>query len=273
MSDMNEKLLIGTGLAALAAKDIVTKILGPTADYVGGQIKGLVEKANINLGAVFGNAAKKLGSTINEDGAVSPRVLRHIWEEGQFCEDVIAVEYFGGLLASARSPDGRDDRAVNLIATTRALSVFDLRLHFLIYSLARKFFLRREIRISDAEGRVAMAIYIPFRVYTHALDLPDGPASQDLAAHSLLALVKHELVDHRFTMGPQEVMFRHCPGAKEPGLFVIPSFFGAELFLWAHGHSDKRIDQFLDPTVVCESEVNMEIIEGSLPARDTVSPT
>ena len=36
--------LIGGGLAALASKDLLTKLLGPTADYIGGEIKDLVEK-------------------------------------------------------------------------------------------------------------------------------------------------------------------------------------------------------------------------------------
>jgi hypothetical protein len=37
-------------------------------------------------------------------------VFKQIWDEGRFIEDELAVEYFGGLLASARPPDGKDDR-------------------------------------------------------------------------------------------------------------------------------------------------------------------
>ena len=67
---------IGGGLAILASKDILLKILGPTADYVGGKTKGLVEKADINLNAIFSIALRKLGDRADAPGQVNPRVLK-----------------------------------------------------------------------------------------------------------------------------------------------------------------------------------------------------
>lgn len=66
--------IITTTAAIISSKDLLKKILGPSADYIGGEIKGLVEKCNINLNNIFSNAKQKLGDRINDNGQVSPRV-------------------------------------------------------------------------------------------------------------------------------------------------------------------------------------------------------
>jgi len=263
MTDPNT--VLGAGLALVGSKDVLNRLLGPTADYVGEEVKNLVEKANNNLSAIFKNAIKKLGSKWDDPGTVNPRVFKQVWAEGAFIEDALAAEYFGGLLASARSPDGKDDRVLSLLSTVRDLSIYELRLHYLIYTLIRSLFLGKQFTIASQEDRVKVGIYFPFRVYVKAMGLTNENAAQELAAHSLITLIKHEMIDHRFTMGPVEMLTKSCHGATEPGITVIPSFFGAELYLWAHGHSDKRIDHFLNPEILCANDVKMEIIDGTLP--------
>jgi hypothetical protein len=78
-------------------------------------------------------------------------------------------------------------------------------------------------------------------------------------------LIKHELIDHRFTMGPPDKLKDHCPHATELGMIVIPSFFGAELYLWAHGLSDVPIDQFLDDSLEFHGPFRMQIDDGVHP--------
>src|SRR5262245_38631145 len=131
---------IGTGLAVLASKEVLTRLLGPTADYVGGEIKGFVQKCNVNLGNIFLNATLKAGKSLDEKRTVNPRVLKHVIDEGRFCEDKLTAEYYGGILASARSEDGRDDRGVTLLATVKDLSVYQLRFHFVFYSIVSRLF-------------------------------------------------------------------------------------------------------------------------------------
>jgi len=47
---MSDPLTVaGAGLAVLGSKDVLTKILGPSADYIGGELASLIEKCNINL--------------------------------------------------------------------------------------------------------------------------------------------------------------------------------------------------------------------------------
>ena len=56
---MEPTTAIGTGLAIIGSKDLLTKLLGPTADYVGGEVKNFVDKCNINLDSIFNKTYKK----------------------------------------------------------------------------------------------------------------------------------------------------------------------------------------------------------------------
>lgn len=78
---------IGTGLGILGSKDLLNKLLGPTSEYIGGDIKNLVEKCNINLNDIFSKAYRRLGKKVDEEGIVPPRVLKHVFDDGRFCED------------------------------------------------------------------------------------------------------------------------------------------------------------------------------------------
>ncbi len=82
---------------------IVEKLLGPTAEYLGGGIRDYTKKGMTNLGRIFEHAAKILGDKLDEPGPVPPRVLKGILQEGYFCEDELTAKYFGGVLASSRS--------------------------------------------------------------------------------------------------------------------------------------------------------------------------
>src|SRR5688500_3074157 len=96
--------------AYLGLKDLVPKILGPTADYLGGELRTYTEKGASNLRRIVTNAGEKLGDELNKPGQVSPKVLKNVLEEGYFSEDELAAEYFGGVLASSRTTNSRDDR-------------------------------------------------------------------------------------------------------------------------------------------------------------------
>lgn len=60
----------GTGLAilgsAIGGAKVAEKILGPTSEYIGEQLKEWTKKKVKNTANIFKNAEKKLGSKINE---------------------------------------------------------------------------------------------------------------------------------------------------------------------------------------------------------------
>ena len=97
----------GTGLtilgSAIGGAKVVEKILGPTSEYIGEQIKEWTVKKVTNTANIFKNAEKKLGDKINENGKVPPKILKSILEDGAWCEEELQVEYFGGVLASSRT--------------------------------------------------------------------------------------------------------------------------------------------------------------------------
>ena len=156
--------------AILSSKELLQKILGPSADYIGGEIKNLIEKCNINLGNIFFKTQKKLGDKINEAGQVSPRVLKNIIDEGKFCEDEIQTEYYGGLLASARTPIGRDDRPVFILNLVKSMSVYQLRLHYLFYYSVFNLFRNSPINLGT---ELNVRIKIALNDYDKAMDFSE----------------------------------------------------------------------------------------------------
>lgn len=87
---------IGTGLALIGAKDLIIKLLGPTTDYIGGGLKNNVEKCNENIRRIFNYSIKILGPKIEKKGRVSPRILKHILNEGAF----VRMNYRHNILAA-----------------------------------------------------------------------------------------------------------------------------------------------------------------------------
>ena len=129
----------GTGLAilgsAIGGAKVAEKILGPTSEYIGEQLREWTEKKVKNTANIFKNAEKKLGDKINETGKVSPKVLKGILDDGAWCEEELQVEYFGGVLASSRTGVSRDDRGAYFVSLISRLSSYQLRTHFLLYQI------------------------------------------------------------------------------------------------------------------------------------------
>ena len=131
----------GTGLTvlggALGSKDLVLRVLGPTAEYLGAGLADWTKRSVENTGRIFQKAVEKLGTRINEPGGVPPKVLKGILENAPFCDDELAAEYFGGVLAASRSGIERDDRGAAFLALVDRLSAYQLRSHFLFYEMIR----------------------------------------------------------------------------------------------------------------------------------------
>ncbi len=126
---------IGTGLVLIGGKDLIFKLLGPTADYLGNETKNLVEKSCKNIEHIFIHATTILGSKIESPGQVSPRILKRIFDDGVFCEDELTLEYFGGVLASSRNCSSRDDRGLIYLSLLESMSSYQIRTHYIFYTI------------------------------------------------------------------------------------------------------------------------------------------
>jgi len=231
---MDPTIAVGTGLAILGSKDLLLKILGPSADYVGGEVKNFVEKCNFNLDEIFKKAARKLGDRMDEDGAVSPRVLKHVVDEGRFCEDDLTAEYYGGILASSKNRIDRDDRGVTLLAQVKDLSVYQLRFHFMAYMVMHRLFQGDGLNLGDGNDCRKMKVFVPMKIYEAAMAFEDGEDPSAILSHCLFGLNRHNLISD-FASGNAEWLLKQNKGITEPGVVFAPTLTGAELFLWAIG--------------------------------------
>lgn len=112
------------------------QLLGPTAKYLGLKGESYTKKAVENLERIFTDAYNKTAENARASGAIPPRVLHMVVSEGAYVEDAVAAGYYGGVLASSKSDSPRDDRGVVFNALIARLSVFQLRLHFIVYATA-----------------------------------------------------------------------------------------------------------------------------------------
>ena len=74
-----------------------------------------------------------------EDGKqANLRVTRDVLWNGAFADDEVCAEYFGGILASSRTEDGKDDSSIQYVDVIKSLSSKQLCLHYLIYNALNK---------------------------------------------------------------------------------------------------------------------------------------
>ena len=182
------------------------KILGPTADYIGGELKELTERRANNITAMFQNAARKLGSKLNEPGQVPPKVLKTIINDASYSDDVVSVEYFGGVLASARTPTGRDDRGARLAKILDGLSSYQIRTHYLMYSTVAKRFAPDENTFQTPDGRGKMQVFIPFSDYISAMHFTPAELDAQLLDHVMHGLANEGLIELTWHYGPKDAL-------------------------------------------------------------------
>lgn len=256
----------GTGLtilgSAIGGAKVVEKILGPTADYIGGQLKEWTEKKVNNTANIFKNAEKKLGDKINQDGKVPPKVLKGILEEGAWCEEELQVEYFGGVLASSRSGVSRDDRGAYFVALISRLSTYQLRTHYLIYHSIKKSFDGQPMNIGDGKDRGKMELFIPFSTYINAMDITQEEINNldNIMTHSVWGLNKEDLID-QFQYGSVDYIQNRYKDAKESGIILQPTNLGVELFMWAYGQGQRKINDFFLTDIKFNNDQNIKIAE------------
>ncbi|RJP65460.1 MAG: hypothetical protein C4532_17670 [Candidatus Abyssobacteria bacterium SURF_17] len=250
---------VGTGLALLGSAQLIEKLLGPTAEYIGAGVKNWAEKRTQNVKRIFSIAARKLGGRIESEGAVPPKVLKGVLDEGSFCDDSLTAEYFGGVLASSRSGITRDDRGASFIALIGTLTTYQVRAHYLFYYILKKLFNGAGINVGTSEGRAKMETYVPFDQFVVAMDFIQEERVNTLMPHVMFGLHKERLIDDTFSFGSTRRMQERFPPAQKPGILFAPTPPGVELFLWAHGRSDLHVKDFFQPAQVFEIVTDITI--------------
>lgn len=249
---------LGTGLAVLGGaglgKDLIIKMLGPTAEYLGGGLKDFTQKRVETIQDIFKNGAKKVGDKIDEKASVPPKVLRGILDEGSFADDFLSVDYFGGVLASSRTGISRDDRGAFFNALISRLSTYQLRLHYIFYHSLKQIFNGEDINWGQAAERSKMKVFIPFSSFLVAMDFTNDESRQfsTILDHAINGLLRENLIDNWFHYGPLDYIKSHFPKAVEGGVILQPNRMGFELFYWAYGKGQDNPKDFLKESVIFE---------------------
>ena len=253
---MDPVTVLGSGLAILGSQPILTKVLGPTADYLGGELKNVVDRCNINLDRVLQRAVQVLGSKIEQPGSVPPRVLKHVVEEARFVEDELSAQYYGGLLAAGRSNQPRDDRALTYLAAVKDLSTYQIRMHYVVYSVFRSLCRAQGITAFRARTSRSFEIFLPIDSWDTAMG-GLGDEFEAILVHCIVGLQRLDLLGDRWQYGNDEQL-KKVDARLRGGLILQPSVFGAALFLWASGVRGATGREILEAeTVVVRDEVEL----------------
>lgn len=261
----SELVNVGLPFATLTAA-MLYKLLGPTAEYLGGKGQELVQRKIENLERIFDKAYRRVGDRIEMSGEVPPRILQAIINDGAYCEDEIMAEYLAGILASSRSPGKRDDRGVVMNATISRMSVYQLRTHYIVYHAVKYLYDGMGYRLDGPFN----GIRIPLMTYMFAMDFliefrqhNEFPQMGAVLEHTFFGLEKEKLI------GDFEI--KHEDDSE---IIVHPSILGTELFLWAYGHGDARPSDFLSRELTFDIHDDVKLCNAKTPIRgDNGEPT
>jgi hypothetical protein len=152
--------------------------------------------------------------------------------------DELKAEYLNRVLSAARSKKGIDARSESIIYKIKRLSKYQVRLHFIMYYLVRKFFFGHgnNFDIRKESDCAKQEIFMPLTVYEAAMNLTDDEDVNDILLHSIIGLKEHNLIDKNsdFYKAAASHLNKRT-NINQNGLLFRPSSSGTELFLWANG--------------------------------------
>ncbi|EGR7977952.1 hypothetical protein M2H39_20840 [Vibrio vulnificus] len=236
---MEPEVLVGSGIAVLVAKEVIPKLLGPSASYVGESARNLLARCDVNLNAIFSRAVVKLGDRLEEEGGVNPRVLKHLINEGAYCEGKLAREYYAGLLASAKSKNLQDDRALTYLYLVNELSSYQILMHHIAYRLFSKLFAGTKLNLALATNRQQLRFVLPLEIFIECADLKSDNADS-VISHCISGLCRHNLFEST------ELLSSVSTVQPRKELVITPTVFGSELLLWSEGIPEPMGQDLLD---------------------------
>jgi hypothetical protein len=253
------------GEAAKAGNGVLSRLLGPTADEMGTQLREWYLRKNVER--VAKRAEAKANTKV--DGSIPPRVAAEVFEKAQWADDDFLAEYLSGVLATARTPDGDDDRGVSWTALVGRMSADQLRLHYILYRAIRS------LRVGQQWESVTTALADPVVVTYFDLATVMGiPWTEERMARLLEALYglqAEDLVGDDLMHGSAEYVQNSRSGGytfpPEGGGYIVVycTMRGAGLFLQAHGLGRLWARSVFDPNV----ELDVEWPDGAaVPAVD-----
>lgn len=273
--EMPEPLSLALGAAKALGDDepgklrLWSRLLGPMLDAYGSHFGDkaaarLSAKRAQNVARILDKAAAKAGD-LSLPGAVHDRVTNAILQDGSYCDDELMAEYLGGLLASGRTPSGKDDRAIAWISLVSDMSALQIRAHFLLYrEWAIRLGGRTDLNLGVNGVRDSTAAYVDYGEFSRILSENHQDTEPHIAmTHAILGLVRFGLLEDTYALGSKSGVPDPVGGRSPHSSFVYvgASPAGIELFGWANGISSLNAGNFTAMTYRSDDD--------DLPARLT----
>jgi len=228
---------IGTGLAIFGSAELAVKVLGPTAEYLGKGIQSFTEKRVANINSILKKAATRIDKSKSDNsGSVDPLMVKDIVDYGSYIEDDLIQDYLAGLLICSKTTSDEDNSHISYAKALENMSRYQVRLHYLLYSVFRKLYLNLDINIGLEENRKKLQTFVGFPLVISALF---GNATSKIAnfpgiiQDTITGMIRLSLIGDHFSFGSIEEINRWCSTTKTtmPGIVYQPSVFGIKLFL------------------------------------------
>jgi hypothetical protein len=262
--------LAGGAMGMYVAKKVtdgLAKLLGPSADEVAQALQRFTETKLRNVGRVVEAAERKTSSCAEGGGAVPLRVALRVLDEGAYADNDLVVEYLGGVLASSRTPGGRDDRGNTFIALVSRLSTYQLRTHYIFYSEFQRLLHGQQIELRDADEVDASGqIFVPHTVWHEAMDYGRGEDPLIIGSSTMWWLRREQLLDWGGDGDPaylESISRYQNYSFPESGTIALPTIPGVELYLWALGKGHLHSRDFL----------TISVADSAIPGIDIGSQT
>lgn len=227
-------------------------MLGPPARAYGQHLARRIEFWSEDKQArrVLERAALKTDSS--EPGRVPPRVAADVFEKAQWADDEFVAEYLSGVLASARTIEGKDDSAVSWTALVGRMSSDQLRMHYSLYSLLRsKAVGTASEDIGEWEKRLLLVEYSDVLA---SLGWDEDDYVQQRILDAVYGLERERLVANigHGTVGFWEKYWtpkykKQLPPSRAGYFSFHATAAGSGLFLRAHGYGRSLVSTLLDP--------------------------
>ena len=192
--------------------ELLQQLFGPLFSLMGPDLEEVYKFTREKLLAAY---TRKVGKSDDEQ-KINPRIAYDALTSAAFTGTDVAAEYFMGALASSRTPDGKDDSVIRFVATMKAMSSSQLRLHYCIYRALNKILVRagRKVQLGIAQETQQLNVFF-FRT-----ELMGDVHSDLIALHNQGLLLAYE---HR---GSVPVHRRYVS--------ATPTAYGIQLFAVAH---------------------------------------
>src|SRR5699024_7692737 len=113
--------------------------------------------------------------------------------------------------------------ALPYLAMVQRMSVYQLRLHFLLYYEILHLYQGSRINLGLGNELPKLSVVIPHNMFYEALELQSRDQYEHVMPHSVVGLNQEGLIS-TYSYGNLENKQKDFPGAPENGILLAPSF-------------------------------------------------